>query len=165
MREKNLIYGGMLVTRIARSFKLLTDEWRSPLSVEPQPHVFKKKSLIAMGVIMEIHGRICVWPRTMAEEEEDDAGDDEGARGDAGQGEAEGSADLYRNMSQDQRASWMYEHTVCQFQYLSIRDNLEPHLQIDPFPRFEANYPPYGYQGHMPPGYTYHPYPPQDGSS
>ncbi|GKG03589.1 hypothetical protein Tco_0311225 [Tanacetum coccineum] len=36
---------------------------------------------------------------------------------------------------------------------------------IDPFPGFEANYPPYGYQGHMPPGYTYRPYPPQDGSS
>ncbi|GJY34848.1 hypothetical protein Tco_0419317 [Tanacetum coccineum] len=127
MREKNLIYGGILVTRIARS------------------------------------------------------------------GEAEGSADLYHNMSQgdwqvhqahwmgqqderwgrldtwmgqqDQRASWMYERTVCQFQYLSTRDNLEPHLQINPFPGFEANYPPYGYQGHMPPGYTYHPYPPQDGSS
>ncbi|GJR31571.1 hypothetical protein Tco_1107803 [Tanacetum coccineum] len=46
MREKNLIYGGMLVTRIARSFKLLTSEWRSALSVDPQPHVFKKKSLI-----------------------------------------------------------------------------------------------------------------------
>ncbi|GKG01714.1 hypothetical protein Tco_0306419, partial [Tanacetum coccineum] len=126
------------------------------LSVEPQPHVFKKKSLIAMGVIMELHGGMCVWPRAMAEEEEDDEGDYEEAGGDAGQGEAGGSADLYRNMSQgdwqahqahwmgqqderwgrldtwmgqqDQRASWMYEHTVHQFQYLSTRDNLEPHL-------------------------------------
>ncbi|GKC95629.1 hypothetical protein Tco_1161071 [Tanacetum coccineum] len=100
MSEKNLIYGGMLVTRIARSFGLLTDEWRSTLSVEPQPHVFKKKSLIAMGVIMRLYGWMCVWPKSMAEEEEDDGGDDEGAGGDAGQGEAEGSADLYRNMSQ-----------------------------------------------------------------
>ncbi|GKD43636.1 hypothetical protein Tco_1268281 [Tanacetum coccineum] len=66
---------------------------------------------------------------------------------------------------QDERAHWMYDHTVCQFQHISTRDNLEPHLQIDPFPRFEADYPPYGYQGHMPPGYTYRPYPPQDGSS
>ncbi|GJR97042.1 hypothetical protein Tco_0269216 [Tanacetum coccineum] len=100
MREKNLIYGGMLVTRIARSFGLLTNEWRSALSVEPQPHVFKKKLLIAMGVIMELHGGMCAWPGAMAEEEEDDEGDDEGAGGDAGQGEAEGSANLYRNMSQ-----------------------------------------------------------------
>ncbi|GKC05383.1 hypothetical protein Tco_0996993, partial [Tanacetum coccineum] len=34
---------------------------------------------------------------------------------------------------------------------MSTRDNLEPHLQIDPFPGFEADYPPYGYHGHMPP--------------
>ncbi|GKF01029.1 hypothetical protein Tco_0027952 [Tanacetum coccineum] len=113
--------------------------------------MFKKKSLIAMGVIMELHGGMCVWPRVMAVEEEDDEGDKEGAGGDMGQ--------------QDQRAGWIYEHTVCQFQYLSTRDNLEPHLQIDLFLGFEANYPPYGYQGHMPPDYTYHPNPPQDGSS
>ncbi|GKC64559.1 hypothetical protein Tco_1097157 [Tanacetum coccineum] len=87
MREKNLIYGGMLVTRIARLLGLLTNEWRSALSVEPQPHVFKKKSLIAIGVIMEFHDGMCVWPRNMAVEEEDDKGDDEGdegAGGDAG---------------------------------------------------------------------------------
>ncbi|GJQ96599.1 zinc finger, CCHC-type containing protein [Tanacetum coccineum] len=69
------------------------------LSVEPQPHVFKKKSLIMMGVIMKLHGGMCVWPRVMAEEEEDNV-DDEGVRGDAGHGEARGSADLYNNMSQ-----------------------------------------------------------------
>ncbi|GKB56315.1 hypothetical protein Tco_0912501, partial [Tanacetum coccineum] len=84
MREKNLIYGGMLVTRIARSFGLLTNEWRSALSVEPQPHVFKKKSLIAMGVVMELHGGVCVWPEAMAEEEEDDKADDEGDEGAGG---------------------------------------------------------------------------------
>ncbi|GKE79786.1 retrotransposon ORF1, partial [Tanacetum coccineum] len=72
MREKNLVYGGML-------------------------------SLIAIWVIMELHGGMCVWPIVMAEEEEDDEGDDEGddgVGGDAGRGEAGGSADLYRNMSQ-----------------------------------------------------------------
>ncbi|GJW33852.1 hypothetical protein Tco_0053884 [Tanacetum coccineum] len=74
MREKNLIYGGML-----------------------------KKSLIAMGVVMELHGGVCVWPGAMAEEEEDDEADDEGDEGDgrdAGQGEVGGSVDLYHNMSQ-----------------------------------------------------------------
>nr|GEY06947.1 hypothetical protein [Tanacetum cinerariifolium] len=40
--------------RIARSFGLLTNEMRDALSIEPPPHVFKKKSLISMGVIMEL---------------------------------------------------------------------------------------------------------------
>ncbi|GKF45088.1 hypothetical protein Tco_0131640, partial [Tanacetum coccineum] len=92
------------------------------------------------------------------EEENDEADNegDKGAGGDACQGEAGGFADLYRNMSQgdcqayqahwiglqderwgrldtwmgqqDQRASWMYDHTVRQFQYLSTRNNLKPHL-------------------------------------
>ncbi|GJY27967.1 hypothetical protein Tco_0403734 [Tanacetum coccineum] len=57
VRDKNLIYGGMLVTRIARSFGLLTNELRDALSIEPLPHVFKKKSLIAMGVNMELQRR------------------------------------------------------------------------------------------------------------
>ncbi|GKA48128.1 hypothetical protein Tco_0741086 [Tanacetum coccineum] len=51
----------------------------------------------------------------------------------------------------------MYDHTVREFQYLSTRDNLEPQLQIDPFPGREADYHPYGYHGHMPPGYAYRP--------
>ncbi|GJR54778.1 hypothetical protein Tco_1405299 [Tanacetum coccineum] len=62
-----------------------------------------ENSLIAIWVIMELHGGMCVWPRVMAEEEEDDEGGDEGDEGvggDAGRGEAGGSADLYRNMSQ-----------------------------------------------------------------
>ncbi|GJS35845.1 hypothetical protein Tco_0534227 [Tanacetum coccineum] len=48
----------------------------------------------------------------------------------------------------------MYEHTIRQFQQLSTRDNLEPHLQIDPFPGFKANYTPYRYQGHCHPTTT-----------
>ncbi|GJX81455.1 hypothetical protein Tco_0330936 [Tanacetum coccineum] len=42
MREKSLICGGMFVTRIARSYGLLTNEMMRALSVEPSPHVFKK---------------------------------------------------------------------------------------------------------------------------
>ncbi|GKF66108.1 hypothetical protein Tco_0192625 [Tanacetum coccineum] len=84
MRENNFIYGGILVTRIARSFGLLTNEWRSAITVEPQPHVFKKKSLIAMGVVMKLYGGVCVWPGAMAEEEEDDEADDEGDEGAGG---------------------------------------------------------------------------------
>ncbi|GJX61104.1 hypothetical protein Tco_0294004 [Tanacetum coccineum] len=67
--------------------------------------------------------------------------------------ESGGFADFYQNMS---TGDW---------QHMSTRDNLEPYLQIDPFPGFEADYPPYGYHGHMPPGYTYLPNPLQDGSS
>ncbi|GKD82280.1 hypothetical protein Tco_1349119 [Tanacetum coccineum] len=62
IRDKNLIYGGMLVTKIDRLFGLLTDELRNALSIEPPPHLFKKKSLIAMGVIMELQNGMCVWP-------------------------------------------------------------------------------------------------------
>ncbi|GKA58649.1 hypothetical protein Tco_0757962 [Tanacetum coccineum] len=121
VRDKNLIYGGMFVTRIAR---------------------------------------ICVWPATRVVEEEEEA--EEEAEGEAANEGVGGSAEMYQNMSQ---ANWMYDHTVREFQYLSTQDNLEPHLQINPFPGREADYPPYGYHGLMPPGYAYRPGPSHDGSS
>ncbi|GJR39800.1 hypothetical protein Tco_1215484 [Tanacetum coccineum] len=98
MRDKNLIYGGMLVTKIARSFGLLTDKLRDAFSIEPPPHVFKKKSLIAMGVLIELQNAICVWPAPRVVEEEEEA--DEEAEGDTGHEGVGGSADIYRNMSQ-----------------------------------------------------------------
>ncbi|GKB97514.1 hypothetical protein Tco_0983651 [Tanacetum coccineum] len=113
VREKNLICGGMLVTRIARSFRLLTNEMMDALSVEPLPHV----------------------------KEDDEA--EEAVKGEAGNEGAGGSADMYRNMSQgdwqvrqarwmdqqdehwgrlntwigqqEERANWIYDHTVRQF--------------------------------------------------
>ncbi|GJZ16908.1 hypothetical protein Tco_0553031 [Tanacetum coccineum] len=166
VREKNLIYGGMFVTRIARSFGLLTNEMRDALSVEPLPYVFKKKSLIAMRVIIELHNWVCVWPVVRADWEDDEA--EEEAVGEATNEEARGSTEIYRNINQGDlqaQANWMYDNTVREFQYLSTRDNLDPHLQIDPFPWREADYPPYGYYGHMPPGYAYRPDPSHDGSS
>ncbi|GKD95924.1 hypothetical protein Tco_1379821, partial [Tanacetum coccineum] len=36
VRDKNLIYGGMLVTKIARSFGLLTNELKDALTVEEE---------------------------------------------------------------------------------------------------------------------------------
>ncbi|GJU25313.1 hypothetical protein Tco_1163934 [Tanacetum coccineum] len=101
---------------------------------------------------------MCAWLAIRAMEEEEDEDDDEGdeaARGGAGHEEAGGSTAMYRNTSQDERANWMYDHIVLQFQYMSTHDNLDLHLQIDPFPRREADYPPYGYTIHMPPGYEY----------
>ncbi|GKA25073.1 hypothetical protein Tco_0711106 [Tanacetum coccineum] len=50
--------------KTARSFGLLTNEMRDVLSVEPLPHVFKKKTLIAIRIIMELHNGVCVWPMT-----------------------------------------------------------------------------------------------------
>ncbi|GJW42818.1 hypothetical protein Tco_0071617 [Tanacetum coccineum] len=113
MREKSLICGGMFVTRIARSYGLLTNEMMGALTRE-----------------------------AVEEDEKDDEGD-EAAEGDAGHEGAGGSADMYHNMSQgdwqvrqarwmdqqdekcgrintwmgqqDERAHWMYDHTVRQF--------------------------------------------------
>ncbi|GJW33048.1 hypothetical protein Tco_0053080 [Tanacetum coccineum] len=97
VKEKDLLVGGMFVTRIANSFGLLTNLMVDALSVEPRAHVGE-------------------------EDEVEEAANEE----------AGGSAE-----------------------YLSTCENLDPHLQIDPFPRREADYPPYGYTNHMPLGYEY----------
>nr|GEV82020.1 retrotransposon Orf1 [Tanacetum cinerariifolium] len=77
--DKNLICGGMFVTKISRSFRVLTGELMNALSVEPPPYVFKNKSLIAMGIIMELHNRGCCWPAIReAEVKEEDEGVDGG---------------------------------------------------------------------------------------
>ncbi|GJZ02324.1 hypothetical protein Tco_0520285 [Tanacetum coccineum] len=70
VRDKNLFYREMLVTKIARSFGFLTGKLRGALSVESPPHMFKKNSLIAMGVIMELQNEMCVWPAPRAVKEE-----------------------------------------------------------------------------------------------
>ncbi|GJU69108.1 zinc finger, CCHC-type containing protein [Tanacetum coccineum] len=133
---------------------------------------FRKKSLVKMGVTIELHKSECCWPATRGVVEENEGDDEEGDRERGNEG-VRGSANIYRNMSagdwqvrqarcmdqknnqwgrldawmeqQYQRAYWMYDHIVRQFQHMSTRDNLEPHLLIDPFLGFEADYPPYGY--------------------
>nr|GFB26863.1 hypothetical protein [Tanacetum cinerariifolium] len=65
------------------------------LSVEPLPYIFKKKSLIAIRVVMELHNGAYFWPVTQEVEE-----DDEVPKGEAGNEGAGGSANMYRNMSQ-----------------------------------------------------------------
>ncbi|GJW26556.1 hypothetical protein Tco_0040367 [Tanacetum coccineum] len=110
VREKGMIFGGMFVTKIAWSFGLLTEEMVSVLSREPPPHVYRKTSLIKMGVKMELHEGVCYWPvtREVAREEEDDNEEGDGEGGNEGVG---GSADVYRNMSQGEwqvhQAQWM----------------------------------------------------------
>ncbi|GJR89724.1 hypothetical protein Tco_0213735, partial [Tanacetum coccineum] len=75
------------------SERLLTNEMMDTLSVEPSPHLFKKKSLISMGVVMELQNGECFWPIAREVMEEDNEGD-EAAGGDAGHEGARGSADI-----------------------------------------------------------------------
>nr|GEZ84887.1 zinc finger, CCHC-type [Tanacetum cinerariifolium] len=96
--EANFMDRGMFVIRIARSFGLLTNEMRDALSVEPLPYVFKKKSLIPMGVIMELNNGVCIWPTTRAGEEGNEAKEEAGRE--AANERAGGFAKMYRNMSQ-----------------------------------------------------------------
>ncbi|GJV97489.1 hypothetical protein Tco_1549066 [Tanacetum coccineum] len=93
---------GMFVTWIAQSYGFLTNEMMGALSVEPSPHVFKKKSLISMGVVMKLHNEGCFWPaaREAVEEDEEDDKGDEVAGGGAGHEGAGGSTNMYRNMIQ-----------------------------------------------------------------
>ncbi|GJU95961.1 hypothetical protein Tco_1320717 [Tanacetum coccineum] len=93
----------------------------------------------------ELNGGACYW-HVIREVGEDDEVKEEVEEG------AGGSFDVYRNMS---RGDW---------QYLSTRYNLDPHLQIDLFPESEVDYPPYGYTRPMPPGYDYR-YGPDPGGS
>nr|GEU33751.1 zinc finger, CCHC-type [Tanacetum cinerariifolium] len=38
---------------------------------------------------------------------------------------------------------------------IMMKENLDPHIQIDPFLGREVDYPPFGYSGYMPHGYDY----------
>ncbi|GKB13976.1 hypothetical protein Tco_0847899 [Tanacetum coccineum] len=89
---------GMFVTKIAQSFGLLTNELASVLNRESPPHVYRKTSLVKMGVIMELYEGECCWPATREVVEEGE-GDDEEGDGEGGNKGVGGSADIYRNMS------------------------------------------------------------------
>ncbi|GJS76691.1 hypothetical protein Tco_0726572 [Tanacetum coccineum] len=101
---------GMFVTWIAQSYGFLTNEMMGELSVKPSPHVFKKKSLISMGVVMKLHNEGCFWPaarEAIEEDKEDDEGN-EVAGGGAGHEGAGGSTNMYRNISQ---GDWQVHQT------------------------------------------------------
>nr|GFA97489.1 hypothetical protein [Tanacetum cinerariifolium] len=59
IKDKSVIFERMFVTKIAWSFGLLTDEMVSVLNREPPPHVYRKTSLVKIGVIMELYGGEC----------------------------------------------------------------------------------------------------------
>nr|GEX67210.1 hypothetical protein [Tanacetum cinerariifolium] len=92
VKEKDLLVGGMFVTKIAKSFGLLTNLMVDALSVEPRLHVFKNNFLIAMGIVMDLGGGTCCWPTTRQVREDD-------AVEEAANEEAGGSAEVYRNMN------------------------------------------------------------------
>ncbi|GJZ41772.1 hypothetical protein Tco_0588658 [Tanacetum coccineum] len=110
VRDKSVIFEGMFVTRIARSFGLLTNEMISVLNREPPPYVYRKTSLVKMGVIMEVNDGECCWPAT-GEVTEEGGSDDEEGDGEGGNEGIWGSADIYRNMNQGdwqvRQAQWM----------------------------------------------------------
>ncbi|GJT42201.1 hypothetical protein Tco_0942066 [Tanacetum coccineum] len=110
VRDKSVIFGGMFVTKIARSFGLLTEEMVSVLNREPPPHVYRKKSLVMMGVNMELHKGECCWPVTRGIIEKEKGNDEEGDREGGNEG-AGGSTDIYWNMSegdwQVRQARWI----------------------------------------------------------
>nr|GEZ98096.1 zinc finger, CCHC-type [Tanacetum cinerariifolium] len=120
------------------------------LSVESPTQVFGKKSMVAMEIIIELAAGECHWPATRPAQpqQQEQANEKEEADGRWGQLET-------WMTRQEQRSDWTYAHTVRQMQYLSMRDHLDPHMQIDPFPGREADYPPIGYTRPMPPGYDY----------
>ncbi|GJZ00247.1 hypothetical protein Tco_0517676 [Tanacetum coccineum] len=103
VKEKDLLVGGMFVTRIAKSFGLLINLMVDALSVEPRAHVFRKKSLIAMGIVMDLRGGTC-WPATCQVRENDVVEE-------AANEEACGSVEVYENMIWDDchlhQARWM----------------------------------------------------------
>ncbi|GJU37524.1 hypothetical protein Tco_1185878 [Tanacetum coccineum] len=71
---------------------------RDKAMIIPPPHVYRKKSLVKMGVIMKLHEGVCCWPATR-EVVEENKGDDEEGNEEGGNEGVGGSADVYRNMS------------------------------------------------------------------
>ncbi|GJR45245.1 hypothetical protein Tco_1313348 [Tanacetum coccineum] len=77
---------------IARSFSLLGEEMIEALSVKSGARVFPKKSLILMGVVMELDGGNCVCPAIRGvgdnsdDEEDEEVGDHAGAYRDMSRG-------------------------------------------------------------------------------
>nr|GEW47045.1 hypothetical protein [Tanacetum cinerariifolium] len=110
VKDKSVIFEGMFVTRITRSFGLLTNEMVSVLNCYPPPHVYRKTSLVKMGVIMELHeGEYC-WPATRGVMKES-KGDDEEGNGEGRNRGVGGSVNIYRNMSQG-------DYHVCQERWM-----------------------------------------------
>ncbi|GKA89446.1 hypothetical protein Tco_0811258 [Tanacetum coccineum] len=75
-----LNYSTFIASTPMRSSATFHTDLLSTLSVKPSPHVFKKKSLISMEVVMELHNGECFWPAARELVEEDDK-DDEAAEG------------------------------------------------------------------------------------
>ncbi|GJZ98883.1 hypothetical protein Tco_0671336 [Tanacetum coccineum] len=89
-----------------------------------------------IGMANTLRNALMVKNETMEKAEEEEKADDDGV------------GNLQRHIKHEQgdwqarRGVWMDQHD-------------RSHLQIDPFPGREANYPPFGYTRPMPPGYDY----------
>nr|GEW28580.1 hypothetical protein [Tanacetum cinerariifolium] len=96
VKDKDFTCRGMFVTRIAKYFGLLTNEMVDALIIKPRAYVFKKKSLIAMKVLLDLGGGVCCWPATRQMEEDDEV--EEATNNEAGD-----YNEMYCNMS---RGEW-----------------------------------------------------------
>ncbi|GJU86186.1 hypothetical protein Tco_1293732 [Tanacetum coccineum] len=92
VKTTHVLMGFWPTIGIARSFGLLTIAMVDALSVEPQAHVFNNKSLIAMGVLMDLGGETYCWPATHQIRDDDEVEE-------AANKEARGFANIYRNMT------------------------------------------------------------------
>nr|GEW74162.1 MAK10-like protein [Tanacetum cinerariifolium] len=89
-------------------------------SIDPPPHVFKKHSLITIGVLIELQNEICVWLALRAVEEEKEANEE--AEGDVGHKGVGGSAEIYPNMTQ---GDWQVRQVRWMDQLYLMRRSLE----------------------------------------
>ncbi|GJR37969.1 hypothetical protein Tco_1213653 [Tanacetum coccineum] len=87
----------------------------------PPPHVYRKTSLVKMGVIMKLHEGECCWLATREVVEEGE-GDDEEGDGEGGNEGFGGFADIYFNISQ---GDWQVRQTRWMDQLYLMRRSLE----------------------------------------
>ncbi|GJU28644.1 hypothetical protein Tco_1167265 [Tanacetum coccineum] len=106
----------------------------------------------SLGVIMELREGVCCWPAT---------------REVTGEGKGAIRKEMEKGETKELGAPWRCDKEGDgEGGNKGVRGSAEVYRNMSQaFPGFGADYPPYGYQRHMPPGYTYRRYPPQDGSS
>nr|GEV26142.1 hypothetical protein [Tanacetum cinerariifolium] len=90
----SVLCGGMFVTKIARSFRLLIREIFNALSIDPRAWTFLKKTLISIRIIMELDEGHCYWLVIQGVREDD---------GDEEEKVAEEHIEAYRDMG---RGAW-----------------------------------------------------------
>jgi hypothetical protein len=110
-RDIDKVYGGMFVTRLARSYGLLTPQIIGYLSDCGNCRVVRAKSLRQMSIVMPERNGTYRWYEKGGPDIEEDADDEVDPQQHQFQGYEEGTADYYRHMSrgdwQARQGAWM----------------------------------------------------------